>query len=236
VVDVGLQVRDRLLPLRVHGPRFFVNGLLGVTIGPAAKFRKMPLVYEKAYGGATADYSVVEDRNPAGVGVHKRPGDLVDRPAPQIEHPLRPHISAKDKHAPAGFCAIMSHWSPRRELAGTCDAVWQATRMPLMPRDFDVRHNNVAHPSLLFETPLVEGDVVSVTGMSVDLLRFELPRMPVVFRALSDVSGLRSVPATMDTVVVEPSRRTFDVVARAVFPIGRGKDVLRELRVDVDAA
>src|SRR5438874_1464247 len=90
-------------------------------------------------------------RLPTDVCVAKRKRDLVGKPAPQIEHPARPHRTADDDHPPVGLGAIRSHWSPRLERAGTFDEVWEKTRMPAMPADFDVRANNQAHPSLLFD-------------------------------------------------------------------------------------
>lgn len=236
VLDVGVKVRDTLVPLRVHGERFFCKDIAGVTIGPAAPFTRTPITYERAYGGATEDWSLVESRNWAGVGVAKRTADLVDRPAPQIEHPARPHTSARDKHPPVGYGPIMSHWSPRAEYAGTFDAAWEATRMPLLPKDFDRRYYSAAHPSLFFEKPLAPGDRVSILGMSQDVLAFELPRVPLAIRARFDVTGRTTERPYFDTVIVEPGKRRVELVARKSFRVGRAVDVLREVAVQLDEA
>lgn len=235
-LDLAVKVRTVTVPLRVHGERVFYQGLTDIVIGPAAPFERKPVVYEKAYGGMSEDRTVVELRNPAGVGVAKRKADLVDRPAPQIEHPARPHTSASDAHPPAGWGAIRTHWSPRRDHAGTFDEAWGETRLPLMPADFDVRHNNAAHPSLLFEDALVPGDEIAVLGMSLSgLFAFALPRLPVIMRARFDRSGTQVVRPAIDTVLVEPGARRFEVTMRQAFPQGRRKDVLREICVDTDA-
>jgi hypothetical protein len=235
VMDVGVKVRDLMVPLRVHGPRVFYRAVAGVSIGPAAAFEREPIVYEKAYGGVSDDGWIVEPRNRAGVGVAKRKADLIDKPAPQIEHPARPHHKAGDAHPPVGFGAIRTHWSPRLERSGTFDDVWQKTRMPTLPVDFDVRANNTAHPSLLFEEPLQPGDPVAITGMSeAGVVAFEVPAINVVVRARSDVSGRIEVRPPIDTLLIEPGEHTFEVTLRAAFPQGRGRDVLREVRVEIE--
>lgn len=234
VMDVAVKVRQATAPLRVHGERLFYKGLTGIAIGPARAFDRMPIVYERAYGGASDDHGTVEPRNPSGVGITRRASSLVDTLAPQIEHPARPHESAADKHEPMGFGSILPFWSPRRELAGTFDEAWQKERMPLPPLDADPRYHNVAHPTLIFDPGVMPGDPVGVAGMSLTPLAFELPRLPIVIAARSDVTGRRVVRPSIDTVLIEPDLRRVEIVVRAAFPVGRGRDVLRELTVDLD--
>ncbi len=232
-MDVVTKVRNVSVPLRVHGERQFYRGLVQVAIGPAAPFERKPIVYERAYGGVTADGLIVESRNRAGVGLAKAAGDLVGKPAPQIEHPARPHTQASDDHPPVGFGAIRSHWSPRIDHAGTFDEAWRATRMPLMPLDFNLRANNQAHPSLIFEKPLAAGDDIAVMGMSTKgLLTFRVPDLAVSIQAHLDQSGKVEARPAIDTVVILPEERRLELVLRKAFRQGRGKDVLREVRVD----
>src|SRR5579859_1681498 len=106
--------------------------------------------------------------------------------------------------------------------------------MPLMPRDFDPRYFNVAHPSLQFDPPLMPGDAIAVMGMSEALFRFELPPLHLVVRGTFDVAGTVEVRPQVDTVLVEPTTRRVDVVARVRFKMGRGRNVLREIQVDTD--
>jgi hypothetical protein len=233
-LDVVVKIGARLCPLRVHGVRVFFVGALGVTIGPAQPFERMPIVYERAYGGMSADLSVVEARNPVGVGVASSASELVNQPAPQIEHPARPHTSASDRHPPVGVGAIMTHWSPRREYAGTFDARWQATRMPLLPQDHDLRYGNVAHPSLQFEQHLVPGTTVAVHGMSLDPFVLSLPALPVVVAARYDTGERVPIRPLLDTVLIEPEARRVELVTRAVLPLGRARRVLREVVVRRD--
>jgi hypothetical protein len=233
-LDVVVKVKQRLVPLRVHGPRLFFAGAFGVGIGPAAPFERVPVIYERAYGGMASDLSVVELRNPSGVGVAANAAALVGTPAPQIEHPERPHAWAGDRHAPVGFGALMTHWSPRRERAGTFDDRWRATRMPLVPEDHDARYGNVAHPSLQFEEHLTAGVLVGIQGMSPEPLIFALPALPVAVCARF-ATGEREVQRLpIDTVVIEPEARRIELCARGVVRIGRGKRALREVVVRGD--
>jgi hypothetical protein len=230
VMDVGVQLRE-VVPLRVHGTRVFYQGPLGASIGPAQPFTRMPVAYELAYGGMTDDLGTVEMKNPSGVGVAKRGGDLVGKRAPQIEHPARPHKTASDQHPPMGFGPIMTHWSPRRELGGTFDQAWQAERMPLLPRDYDTRYANVAHPSLQLDPHLSPGEPIGVVGMSLEPLATKVPALPIEVRARYDGGDRAVYTPPIDTVIIVPEKRTLEIVARAALLIGRGQRVLRDVVV-----
>lgn len=234
-LDLGVRIRDFTCPLRVHGPRVFYRRVAQVVVGPAARFERMPVVYEKAYGGATADGRAVDLRNPVGLGVAAREADLIDAPAPQIEHPARPHETARDRHPPGGFGAIAPHWSPRLERWGTVDEVWRTTRMPLPPRDYDPRHASSAHPDLFFERSLEPGDPIGVVGMTLSgALGFEIPAFRVVVRGRLDDGAIREVRPPIDTLLLETGPRRFELATRAAMPLGRAGALLRELVVDVD--
>lgn len=235
-MDVAVKVRDVTVPLRVHGPRVYYRGATGVAVGPAARFERVPIVYELAYGGATDDSALVERRNPAGRGVAKRAADLIDKPAPQLEHPAKPITSASDHPEPVGYGAIPPHWQPRSDHAGTFDDRWLRDRMPIMPADFQPLHYNVAHPSLVFATPLAPGDVVAALGLSLGrdrLLRFELPDLGVTVDARYDHGERRKVALPIDTVLVEAPASRVEIVGRAAFVKGRGQMALRELRAEL---
>jgi hypothetical protein len=235
VMDIAIKIRDRTIPLRVHGSRVYYRSLGQIAVGSAALFERKPIAYESAYGGTSADYSVVERRNPVGRGIATMSSDLVDTQAPSIEHPAHPITSAGDKPEPVGFGAIASHWRPRSDHAGTYDDTWKQTRMPLLPLDFDARYFNVAHPSLQIDEPLVAGDAISILGMREDgLFRVEVPAFPVSVRATRDDGLPLSGRPLMDLVLVEPTERRVQLTARLVLPKGRGKTLLREVRVDID--
>jgi hypothetical protein len=236
-LDVAAKVRDRDVVLRVHGERLYYRGLAGVVIGAAAPFERKPIVYERAYGGKSADFAVVERRNPVGRGVARTMDELVDTPAPQIEDPGHPITAAGDGPEPVGFGAVGPHWLPRCGYAGTFDDAWMRARMPLMPADFDIRHNNVAHPALQFDEPLVAGDGISVLGMHEEgLWQLELPEVPVRLSARLHDGRRLNVRPSIDTVLLEPGADEVQLTFRHAFPVGRGNSLLREIRVDEQEA
>jgi hypothetical protein len=231
-VDVAVHVREREVLLRVHGERVYCEGLAGVVFGPAAPFERKAIVYERAYGGATADRALIEERNPVGRGIAKTAAELVGTPAPQIEDPAHPITSAEDRPAPVGLGAVSPHWMPRRGYAGTFDDAWLRSRMPLMPADFDIRHHNVAHPALQFEEPLCAGELIAILGMHEDgLWSVDLPAVPVMLSGRLHDGRRVTVRPPIDTVLVEPAKDEVQITVRHAFPLGRGKSLLREIRV-----
>jgi hypothetical protein len=233
-MDIAVRVGALEAPLVVYGERIFYKGAPGIAISPPARFEVMPVLYERAYGGMTADGSLVEERNPAGVGVAHRDKNLIDTPAPQIEHPAFPHTGPNDDHPPMGYGATRPHWMPRRSYAGTFDDVWRETRMPILPLDYDPHFENVAHPSLQLEEPLDAGTEITVLGMSEGgLFRCELPVPKLVFHGIRNHDRSFRRPH-VDTILIEPARRRVELVYRAVFIMGRGRTSLREVRVDND--
>jgi hypothetical protein len=235
-VDVIVQVRDRKVPLRVHGERVYYRSLGRIAVSPAASFERKRISYEGAYGGTSDDFSVVERRNPVGRGVARSAAQLADKPAPVIEHPAHPITSAGDSPEPVGFGAIGSHWMPRSSFAGTFDEIWQKTRMPLLPLDFDARYFNVAHPSLQFDEHLGAPDAVAILGMVPDgLWQVELPPLPVAIHGKLDDGRTLSARPPIDMVLLEPGSDRIEMTARCVLPKGRGRSLLREIRVSSDA-
>lgn len=236
VMDVATRVRERVVHLRVHGERVYCRGAAGVIVGPAARFERMPLIYERAYGGRSADFVILERRNPVGRGVARDASDLVDTPAPQIEHPAAPITSAADRPEPVGFGAVGPHWLPRCGYAGTFDDAWRSSRMPLMPADFDIRYNNAAHPSLQLDEALVAGERIAILGMHEGgVWQVDLPAVPVRITARLHDGRRLNVRPHIDTVLVEPSKNEVQLTLRHAFAVGRGKSLLREIRVDEHA-
>jgi hypothetical protein len=102
-----------------------------------------------------------------------------------------------------------------------------------MPVDFDIRYNNVAPPALWFEEPLAAGDNLALLGMHEDgLWQFELPAVPVRLSARLHDGRTLGVRPSIDTVLVEPGTNEVQLALRRAFPVGRGKSLLREIRVD----
>jgi hypothetical protein len=232
-LDVAVRFPDRVVALRVHGERFFHKGTFGMSIGPAVAFERVSTAYERAYGGSSRDRSIVEWRNPVGRGVHGSPGELDGALAPCIEDPAHP-IDGARKAAPVGFGAIPMWWQPRRDFVGTADEAWRSRRMPLLPRDFDRRFHQVAHPSLQMDRMLRAGDLIGTEGIGVDGTFFAaVPELPIVAHVRRSTGLAETVPLAIDTALVEPEHARVELTLRRVLLLGRGKTLLREVRVDV---
>jgi len=230
---VGVAVGDRIVQLRVHGERTYFRGATGrVAIGDAAPFSQKPIVYERSYGGTTADHARVEARNPVGRGVAHDEGELVDTPAPQIEHPARP-ITDAGVYEPVGFGAIATSWQPRRGHYGTVDDAHMRDRLPLAPLDYDLRFNNCAHPALQLDAPLAAGTQIRVEGMTLGTpIAFALPELSVRATARFDDAAIDVIDAPFDTLLIDADARVAELTCRVVVALGRGKRRLRELRME----
>jgi hypothetical protein len=138
-LDVGFQVGPVRKVLRVFGDRVWRE------FGPSAPepFLKMPLRYERAFGGVdlkSANPARDWDwRNPVGTGFAISRENLTGVALPNIEYPDDSVRSWNDRPEPAGFGVIGSHWRPRAQFGGTYDNQWKETRRPLLPADFDDR-------------------------------------------------------------------------------------------------
>ncbi|MCA9647544.1 MAG: DUF2169 domain-containing protein [Polyangiaceae bacterium] len=235
-VTTNVQVGEVSAPLLVHGPRHYESVLGSVRIGNAVTTDRVALIYEKAYGGMSEDLQRVEERNPAGVGVTSNPKSLDGTLAPQIEHPSKPFQSAKDAHTPMGYAPVMAYWEPRKSSFGTLDEVYFKQRMPLTPKDFSLRYNNQAHPSLMLSRRLSARDSVALLGLTPErLLRFQLPDLALAIRGYRDQGKPELRRPEIDTLVISPDERRIEVVARERFRLLR-TNPLRDLQIDPEAA
>lgn len=154
-VIVSLQAGSLKKSVKVLGDRYWVK-VLGLTRATDPEsFEKIPLIYERAFGGwdrrdEDPSKHKFEPRNPVGTGFLTRSikGDEKVR-LPNLLDPGRPLRSWKDKPPPAGFGFTSPHWQPRAMLAGTYDERWEKRRKPLLPEDFDRRFFNAASAGLI---------------------------------------------------------------------------------------
>lgn len=236
-IDVTLRVGPVAKTVRVFGDRFW-DKLLGMeTITPPRPFEKIPLMYERAFGGwdrthPDPERHTYEPRNPVGRGYRDRKrGKFVEgAPLPNLEEPRRPIRDSKDAPPPAGFGFIGPDWTPRRDYGGTYDEAWAATRAPLSPDDFDRRYYNAAHPDLIAPSRLRGDEAVEIVNASPNgTLRFNLPggAPPDVRVRLSD--GARTIPTALDTVIINTDEGRVSLLWRASLDIHGKVDRVREV-------
>ncbi len=223
-LDVLVRVGAVEKVLRVHGTRVWYKGLGGLALTPPEPFEEVPLRWELAWGGADfkkGAQPLEEPRNPLGRGVARDPEKLVHQPGPQLEDPRAPITSARGRQTPVGVGAIGRHWEPRRGFVGTTDELWKRERMPLLPADFDDRFNQVAPPDLVAGGHLRGGELVQLHNVCAEgPLSFELPRLHFYVGALYATHRDEHRPV-LDTVLLEPNQRTFDLTWRAIVRMPR---------------
>ena len=184
------------LHLTVQGPKKIIR---------REAILQVPIRYEYCAGGilkvenhGEEDESLIVDQyNPVGSGRFFYQGE----PERDVQ------IGYQDKappQAPPGFGAIHRSWKSRLDLAGTYDQQWLDEQHPLPPDDFDLRHNQAAHPNLV-----VSGHFQ--TGMQIHLENL-IKDHPDSYCAIPDYRLMariktrheqRLVPMIMDTVLLD---------------------------------
>jgi uncharacterized protein YjbI with pentapeptide repeats len=182
-------------------------------------FVRMPLVWERAYGG------VGFDANPLGRGF----GGLV---LPNLERPGAELRRAKDVAQPRCFAPVPREWTSRRTGLGTYDASWLAERWPYLAGDVDWSVFNHAPRELQLES--ARGDErYEVEGVLPGgrTLEGRLPAVRPRVLALASrdaVTTLTEVPLVLDTLA-------FDGDAQTVSLVWRGRiDVSAEAAPELD--
>ncbi|MDH5179482.1 MAG: DUF2169 domain-containing protein [Gammaproteobacteria bacterium] len=224
-LDVGLRVGNLSKIARVIGDRYWVRqqGILGnrwqqTEVQP---FSKMPLVYERAFGGQDLSPDdekdhVYEARNLVGTGMIAKNSKLTQVRMPNIEDIEQPIKSISDRPAPTGFGAISPDWQPRLTYAGTCDEAWQQDRMPLLPSDFDRRYFNFASPGLVAQGFLKGHEEIDLLNLTPNgRLRTYLPgHQPIVLFSF-DYEEEKRLSTMLDAVIINSDDLTLTLLWRA---------------------
>lgn len=221
-LDVGFKVGTITKMLRVFGDRRWdIDG--GWT--NAKPFEKMPLVYERSYGGIDPRSENPERdwdwRNPVGTGFAISRANLAGVALPNLENPNRHIQSWSDRPDPAGFGPLCSHWQPRASFAGTYGDDWLKNRQPLLPEDFDDRFYQCA--PLDQQTPyfLSGGEPAGLSGLTPDgkVLRFTLPKIYLGFETrFYDGSHEIHKNRNLHTVILEPDFPRVSLVWHTALP------------------
>jgi hypothetical protein len=243
-VDVQLEVGSLRKTCRVTGDRYWRRLLGGLRASAPEPFERMPLVYERAFGGHDVSakkekHREMESRNLAGCGLIAKGSKLnvSDVALPNIEDPAQLVTRRKHRPVPAGFGFLCRHWEPRLSYAGTFDAAWEEKRAPLLPTNFDERYHNGAHPDLISQGHLQGGEPVRIENASPHgTLQLTLPRILPRIR----LAATRGEPITLqpafDTLVFEPDEERFTMVWRASYDIHGALLAPMLIQLDADLA
>ncbi|MFO0590729.1 MAG: DUF2169 domain-containing protein [Polyangiaceae bacterium] len=232
-VDVTLRAGPLRKTVRAFGARKWKSALGPPKLSAPAPIDRVPLTFERAYGGWDRRAESPEDhrcdpRNPVGVGffeIDPARGNVAFEGldgalAPDLEDPARPIKSILDRPAPVAFGFVAPSWAPRQRLAGTFDEAWRASRFPLPPADFQRAHHNAA-PADQQVRDLPAGAPVEIANVSPSgPLAFDLPRFALAGSVLVD--GKESAaPMRLDTLVIDADAMRVHTVLRASFRVHR---------------
>jgi hypothetical protein len=209
-VDVSMKVGPISKTLRVTGDRVWRQGALAPTMADPQPFMQMPIVYERAYGGANLTGVDPREhdwdrRNPIGTGFAVKAEHLVGQRVPNIEDPRDSGLFWRRRPSPAGFGPIASDWMPRVRWAGTYGEKWEEERLPLLPEDFDDRFYLCAPEDQRAPQPLKGGEEVELHNLTpAGLLRFRLPRVALGFSTRFSTGERIRHRGVLHTVILEP--------------------------------
>ncbi|MCX4242248.1 DUF2169 family type VI secretion system accessory protein [Paraliomyxa miuraensis] len=238
-MDVGVRVGPLVKSLRVFGDRVWFRSMGEPTLTSPATFERMPITYERAFGGwdrsapEPIDHEF-ERRNPVGRGFHTRKGRArASVPAPNIEDIASPIRSPYDTPPPMGLGFVSPDWQPRASFAGTYDDAWKDQRFPLLPTDFDRRFHSAGSAGLVASGYLRGDEHVSIVGMVAEgRLGFSLPGVPPPSVMVSLVDGSRhQPPMNLDTVIVDLDERVLVMMWRTSLPLPDGPHDVRAIEL-----
>lgn len=208
-VAVGVRVGPCAARLRVIGERRWTRSLAQLRATEPLAFERMPLCWERAYGGSTPG-GKIEARNPVGVGLFDDARAAVDAALPNLVPIDEDCKDWRSPIRPVNFGPIARHWHPRSSYAGTYDQPWLEQRAPLWPADMDLRLFSAAAPGLRAEPWLRGGEDVIIEGMHADgVWAFALPRRGFLLEV-----GEHCRPLHLDVVRIDADLEELAVVWR----------------------
>lgn len=227
---VRLQVGTLTKQVQVFGDRRWARVDGRLRPGAPLPFERMPLTWERAFGGPAFD------RNPVGVGYFRnvQAHDPEGSPLPNLEDPGALLRDPGDAPAPACFGYLSPSWMPRRAYAGTYDETWELGRYPRLPVDFDRRFHNGAPADLQVPGHLRGGEAVEILDVSPrGALRFSLPQVAITGRFRLRRGEPRALSFALDTVIIDADRLRLELVYRGAASIHRRVHDLEWAEIDL---
>jgi hypothetical protein len=257
-LDVEIRVGATSKVLRVFGERrwsMVAGQRTPILVGPAG-FVRMPLTYDRAFGGVDEHARAGAlcpgshpwyAKNPHGRGyVGARTVESIhNRPLANIEDPANPITAWDTCPFPAGCGFFPRGAETRLRHAGIHAARWKTEKASTSPPDFAFDFYNGAHPDLQTPNYLVGNEVVQLKHVDPDvpILAFQLPcwspRLQVRWRASAPVTRSllsHDAPFRLDTLVFIPPERCFYQVWRARMAVKLSNlDELEALYIDYES-
>ena len=223
-MEVELKVGDLIRKkLTVHGDRYWQPTLTGAKLGKTEPFVRMPISYERAFGGN--GYL----QNPVGIGYDADKHILAGIPArlPNIEYSNNPILHPSQEPKPAAFMPTSLAW-PGFGPGGTYDDFWKKYLSPAVPRDFNWSVFNVAPVDQRISGFFSGAESIHLQGMNAGLnnIEFMLPGFFMrSFTKFKNSEKLEESKAVLDSICLFPGLQRGILIFRAKQPLPRSADM-----------
>jgi hypothetical protein len=225
---VGVSIGSWSKSFDVVGDRVWEAGLGGIGASAATPFVKMPISYDRAFGGTDNRAEDPADHdayllNPIGRGFHKRlKSEWIDgQPLPNTEETGRPVSWVDGDYRPMSFGALGRHWAPRYKYAGTYDDHWRDHTFPFLPADFDEQYYHAAPLDQQLPKPVGEQRVTLVNLTPDGRREFVLPHFEAPIHVFPIKGDREDLIAQADTILIEPDEQRVTMTWRVARPLKR---------------
>jgi hypothetical protein len=223
---VGVRVGPIEKFFNVVGDRVWQEDALGAQPSQHPAFSRMPISYDRAWGGVDRDPDDPEIAkaymaNPVGVGYYPLSvGDALNgQSLPNTEELGNPIGDRAGKYRPMSFGPIGRHFEPRLAYAGTYDDEWLENVFPFLPTDFDPRYFQCAPEDQQMDYP-VGGEWVELTGLTPQgRTLFQIPEIGLPVEFTDQDFKREEMAAVIDTLMIEPDEGRFSMTWRASRPL-----------------
>lgn len=225
-VRVTMRVGSMNKSFNVVGDRIWDRNIISITPTPHRPFIRMPITYDRAYGGADKHPDKKEKiktyaKNPIGVGYHPySKGKLLKgKPLPTTEEIGKRVKSKNGKYRPMSFGPIGRNFGSRIPFAGTYDQKWLDNVAPFWPDDFDYRYFQAAPPDQQIPHPKGGEPIILHNLTPEGFTKFFIPQitMPVIFIPYRRENIIKE--AALDTIFIEPDQKRFMLTWRLPLPL-----------------
>jgi hypothetical protein len=249
MVDVEIEVGPIHKKLRVFGDRAWsfpsdqVDAIPYIA-GPA-DFVKMPLTWDRAFGGVDKSAPIIAgnppfkpwcERNYLGKGFcgARTVSSIHNTPLPNIEDPNDLIRTWDSRPRPVGCGFFPRNSRPRADWFGTYDEKWKAERAPELPVDFRFDAYNGADLSMQAVPYLVGNERVRLVNVTPGgrWQDFALPGFRPTLAA-TQAGSVRSADFRLDTLLLLPNQLVFCSIWRAVIGVtASDASDITSLRID----
>jgi len=238
--DVTLRVADINKTLMVYGDRFWQKTPSGFTMTDPEPFLKIPLVYDRAFGGVDVrsdddKEKGYEAQNPVGTGFVMLEKHLDGCPIANFEYPESEIKKWEDRPKPAGLAPIARHWEPRVNYAGTYDEKWEEEQQPLLPEDYEDQFQQQAPSDQQVKGYLIGGEFVELINLTVNgYAHFQLPKITFGFKTNFSDGSTQRHNAKLHTLLVKPDVQQYSIVWLSELPCHSQVNKLLNTKISIE--